>query len=82
MEQGFEVVAWEVGSVVPGAVFVGMVVLVGHVGSVMAVVVVDWEVVVVTAEPVEACEGPCGCGAVGWMHVVEVVVFSGGDWSV
>ena len=82
MEQGFEVVAWEVGFVVPVAFSVGMVVLVGHVGSVMAVVVVDWEVVVVTAEPVEASGCPCGCGFVGWRHVVEVVVLAGGDWSV
>ena len=82
LEQGSEEVAWEAGSAVPVASSAGMVVLVGHVGSVMAVVVVDWKVAVVTVEPVEACGCPCGCGFDGWMHVVEVVVLAGGDWSV
>ena len=82
VEQGFEVVAWEAGSAVPVAFSVGMVVLVGHVGSVMAVVVVDWKVAVVTAELVDACGCPCTGGVADWMEAVEVVVLAGVDWVV
>ena len=74
--------AWDGGSVVLVAVSAGMVVVVGHVGAVMTVVVVDWLVVAVIVDPEEVCECSVGCDTVGWMYAVKVVVPGGGDWSV